>query len=779
MITRKPHVIGKPFPLIEAQRKLTGVSCYAGDKLSDPNLLHARILFSDRPHARFTLHNLEAARSLEGVVALLTGQDLATRLGHTIADRELLATSEVRYAGQPLAIVAAETSEIAVAALALIQVDYEDLPAVLSIEEALEPGAPAVHPDFENFAGAEKLNAQPENNIAHALELSRGDSEQAFAEADIILEHTYTAAHLQHAPLETHGGVAQLQSDGTLIMWLHIQAPFLQRAIISKALRLDAEKVRIITGCVGGSFGGKVYVSIEGLLAAIALHTGRRPVKLLLNREEEFKGVFISPAMRAHVKMGVTREGRIIAIQATYDWDVGASVDADLFDLQAATLSGTGPYDIPNSDIRTRAIYTNLPPAAPLRGLSIAQEHWAIEQHIDELAELLGMSPFEIRERNLVKGGDHLFPNFIMHATGLDTCVREVMAAIGWQSPTPDIQDAEIEKSSPYGHGQGLAIGWSPILFDRDCGNRVTIRCDAEQACDVIIDGVDTGQGLFAFVVQLISFELNMPVEWIRVEPTDTGNYPPDWIATYRNLLWSVGHALLMATSELKHQILSYISESWQEPMTNLDIVEGEVVSYATNRKLSLLPLLEKGAGDEKQPPVFEATATYRAPAIPDAIDGSLQFFAATAYAVDVEVDQSTGDINILQMAAAADVGHALNPESVKAQIKGGIIQSVSLTLLEEMLFEDGIPISLNFSDYPVATSADMPQKLYPIVIEVPQQSGPYGARDLSYHVQMGASPAIGNAIYRAVGVRIRDLPITAQRIYDAMQQRKMKTKAS
>ncbi len=772
MISRKPHVIGKPFPLIEAQRKLTGVSCYAGDEELPPDTLHARILFSERPNARFHLRNVRKARRHPGVVALLTGQDMTTRLGYSIEDRELLATSQALYAGQPLAIVAAETPAAAAAALALIQVDYEELPKVLSIEEALTPGAPQVHPGFAGYAGADKLNAEPERNVAHAQAFIRGNADEAFAHADAILERTYTAAHLQHAPLETHGGIAQLQEDGELFMWLHIQAPFLQRKIISKALRLDPARLRIITGCVGGSFGGKVFVSIEGLLAAIALHVGGRPVKLLLNREEEFKGVFISPAMRARIKMGATRDGRIVAMQAAYDWNVGSSVDADLFNMQATTLAGTGPYAIPNVEINTRAIYTHLPPTAPLRGLSVAQEHWAIEQHIDEMAELLGLSPFEIRQRNLVKGGDHLFPHFTMHASGLATCARQVADAIDWRLSAPVLEEEAAPE--PTGRGRGLAIGWSPIIFADECGSRVIIHCDAEHICDVIVDGVDTGQGLFAFVTQLISFELNMPVEWVRVMPTDTGNYDPSWLATYHNLLWSVGHALLKATAELKHQILSYVSESWQEPPTNLDIVEGEVISYATKRRLSLLTLLMEGVGEGDAPPVFEVTATYRPPHTEDgSIDGWLQFFTATAYAVDVQVDERTGNLTILQMAAAADVGHALNPESVRAQIKGGMIQSVSISLLEEMIFEDGVPVSLNFSDYPIATTADMPQKLHPIVVEVPQQSGPYGARDLSHHVQVGAAAAIGNAVYRAAGVRIYDLPITAQRIYDAIQARR------
>ena len=774
MISRKPHVIGKPFPLIEAQKKLTGVTCYAGDEAVVPDMLHARILFSERPSARFQLGNLDAARNYPGVAALLTGQDLATRMGQTILDREMLAVEQVYFAGQPLAVIAAETPEIADEALALIQVTYEELPAALDIEQALAPGSPQVHPDFHSYPGNDKLNARPEQNIAHSIAFSRGDVEKAFAQADVILERRYTAAHLQHAPMETHGGVAQRQPDGSVIMWMHAQAPFLQRKIIANALHMNPEKVRIITGCVGGSFGGKVFVSVEGLLAAIALRAGGRPVRLLLSREDEFRGVFMAPAMRAHIKMGATQEGRITAIQATYDWDVGASVDAALFHLQSVALSGSGPYAIPNTDIRTNAIYTNLLPAAPLRSLGISQVHWAIEQHVAELAEILGMDPLSIRQWNLVKGGDHLFPNFVMHANGLQSCGLQVVDAINWQPSAPaSDDDAPSGPAKKPGVGQGMAIGWSPIILSDQCGSSITIRFDKKNLCNIIVDGVDIGQGLYAFATQLTSFELNIPVEWITVQPTDTGNYAPDWEATYHNLLWSTGHALLKATSEMKQQILSYISEMWEEPVSNLDIVDGEAVSYATRRRYSLLDLLEKGAGDDATPPVFSVTAIYRPPNSDDSIDSLLQSFAATAYAAEVKVDEQTGGVTILQLAAAADVGHALNPESVKAQIKGGMIQSVSFTLLEEMTFEDGVPSSINFRDYPIATTADMPRQLHPIVVEVPQQSGPYGARDLSHHVQVGAAPAIANAIYRAVGVRIRDLPITAQRIYDALQAKR------
>lgn len=775
MISRKPHVIGKPFPLIEAQKKLTGVTCYAGDRKIVPDMLHARILFSERPSARFRLINVDAARNHKGVAALLTGQDLATRMGQTILDRELLAVEQVYFAGQPLAIIAAETPEIAEEALALIQVTYEDLPAVLDIEQAITPGSPQVHPDFYDYPGAEALHAVPERNIAHAQTFSRGDVEQGFAAADVILERSYTAAHLQHAPMETHGGVAQRQQDGSVTMWMHVQAPFLQRKIIAKALHMDPAKVRIITGCVGGSFGGKVFVSVEGLLAAIALQTKGRPVRLLLTREEEFKGVFTAPAMRAHVKMGATKEGRLTAIQATYDWDVGASVDAALFHLQAVVLSGTGPYAIPNADIRTNAIYTNLLPAAPLRGLGVAQVHWAIEQHVDELAEMLSINPMTLRQWNLVKGGDVLYPNFTMHANGLQSCGLQVIDAINWYPADPASQDnAPASEPAPKKRiGQGMANGWSPIILSEKCGSSISIYFDKENLCNIIVDGVDIGQGLYAFATQLASFELNIPVEWITVEPTDTANFPPDWEATYHNLLWSTGHALLKATTEMKRQILDYVSEVWEEPISNLDIVDGEAVSYASRRRYPLLDLLGKDAEENGNAPVFSVTAAYRPPNAGGTIDSLLQSFASTAYAAEVQVDEKTGDTSILQLAAAVDVGHALNPESVKAQIKGGMIQSVSFTLLEEMIFENGIPKSNNFRDYPIATTADMPQNLHPIVVEVPQRSGPYGARDLSHHVQVGAAPAIANAIYRAVGVRIRDLPITAQRIYDALQAKR------
>lgn len=766
MITRKPHIIGKPFPLVEAERKLTGLSCYAGDEKTPPDTLHAHILFSDHPRARFRLANVDAARQYPGVVALLTGRDLPARLGKTIRDRELLAVDEVFYVGQPLAVVSAETPEAAAAALAQIEVIYEDLPAVTSMEQALAPESPVVHPDFERYPGAEMLNAHPEQNIAHELGFQRGDVAQGFAEADVILEHTYTAAHLQHAPMETHGGMAQLQPDGSISMWLHVQAPFLQRAVIAEALQMPPEKIRIITGCVGGSFGGKIFVSVEGLLAAIALHSHGRPVRLLLNREEEFKGVFMAPAMRAHVKMGATRAGRITAIQTTYDWDVGASVDASLVHMQSVALAGTGPYAAPHVDTRVRAIYTNLLPAAPLRGLGIAQVHWAIEQHIDELAELLAMSPMQLRLQNLVKGGDHLFSHFVMHANGLQSCARQVAHAIGWQPhpPTPEV-------AHRHAAGKGLAIGWSPILLADQCGSSVTISLNQEDLCDIIMDGVDIGQGLYAFATQLTAFELNVPVEWITVRQTDTGHYPPDWEASYHNLLWSTGHALLKATAELKKQVLAFVAHLWDEPVSNLDIVEGDVISYASRRRLSLLTLLTEGV-DGAEPPTFQATAEYSPPKSGDEIDAQLQSFAATGYAAEVQVDEQTGGLTILQLAAAADVGHALNPESVKAQIKGGMIQSVSFTFLEEMIIEAGRPRTLNFRDYPIATTADMPHQLHPIVVEVPQQSGPYGARDLSHHVHVGASAAIANAIYRAVGVRIRDLPITSQRVYDAMRAR-------
>lgn len=774
MISRKTHIIGKPFPLVEAQKKLTGVTCYAGDERISPDMLHARILFSSHSRARFQLDNLEAARQHPGVIALLTGKDFTSNFGLTVADRELLAVDQVRYAGQPLAILAAESLQAATEALSLIEVSYEDLPGVWDIEAARAASSPIVHPNLSSYRGSEFLKADPEHNIAHHRSFSRGDVDAGFENADFIVEHSYSAAHLQHASLETHGGVAQMQPDGNLTLWLHIQAPFIQRETIARALHMAPEHVRIISGCVGGSFGGKIYVSIEALLGAIARHTHGRPVRLVLTREEEFKCTFITPAMRAHLKMGATKDGRLTAIQARYDWNIGSSIDGFLSNMQAITLSGTGPYAIPNADIQTTAFYTNLPPSVPLRNISIAQIHWAIEQHIDELAEKVGMDPLTFRQWNFIKGGDQPFPNFVMHANGLEQSSRKVTKAIEWQ-PRKSIDDESLNNPTPKSlRGKGLSCGWSPIIFSSQCASQVLIRFNPQELCTVIVDGVDIGQGLYAFVTQIVAFELNFPLEWITVQLTDTHDFPPNWRAIYHDLLWSTGHVLLKATTKLKQQILSYMSEVWEEPISNLDIVEGEAVSYASRRRISLLDLLEKEADSNANPPIFSVTASYH----PDdcdndqeKLDGKLQSFSSISYAADVEVDAQTGALQIRQFAAAADVGHALNPESVKAQIKGGMIQGISFALLEEMIFDEGVVQTSSFRDYPIATTADTPQQLHPIVIEVPQQSGPYGARDLSNHILVGAAPAIGNAIYQALGIRIRDLPITGQRIYDALQK--------
>ena len=779
MISRKTHIIGKPFPLVEAQKKLTGVTCYAGDERISPDMLHARILFSTHSRARFQLSNLDAAREYPGVVALLTGKDLTSHFGLTVADRELLAVDQVRYAGQPLAILAAESLQAATEALSLIEVSYEDMPGVWDIETARAASSPKVHPNLTSYRGFEFLNADPKHNIAHHRGFTRGDVEAGFENADFIVEHSYSAAHLQHASLETHGGVAQMQPDGSLTLWLHIQAPFLQRETIARALHMAPEHVRIISGCVGGSFGGKIYVSVEALLGAIARHTHGRPVRLVLTREEEFKGTFITPALQAHLKMGATKEGRLTAIQARYDWNIGSSIDGFLSNMQAIILSGTGPYAIPNADIQTTAIYTNLPPSAPLRNISIAQIHWAIEQHIDELAEKVGMDPLTFRQWNFIKGGDQLFPGFVMHANGLEQSSRQVKKAIEWQ-PAKNFDEKKSGDSTAKSlRGKGLATGWSPIIFSSQCASQVLIHFNPQDLCNVIVDGVDIGQGLYAFVTQIVAFELNFPLEWITVQLTDTHDFPPHWRAIYHDLLWSTGHVLLKATTKLKQQILSYVSEVWDEPISNLDIVEGEAVSYASRRRVSLLTLMEKGTNDNTNPPTFSVAASYHPDdrdSAQEKLDVKLQSFSSTSYAADVEIDAQTGALQIRQFAAAADVGHALNPESVKAQIKGGMIQGISFTLLEEMVFEEGIVQTSSFRDYPIATTADIPQQLHPIVIEIPQQSGPYGARDLSNHILVGAAPAIGNAIYQALGVRIRDLPITGQRIYDALQQKKKRT---
>jgi len=773
---RKTQWLGRPFPRIEAGLKVAGGIRYLDDMDFGPDLVYAAIVHSTRPHARLVKVDPTPAQALAGVFTVLTGRDVSGRLGHALADRPLLAQDRVRYVGEPVAVVAAATPELAAAAAQRVEVIYEDLPGVFDGEKALQSDAPLIHPDMDRYERRAFVHPRVGTNLAHVCHIRRGDMEAGWQAAATIIADTYRVAPIQHASMEPHGAVAQCHPDGTITLWASTQAPFMQQAIIARALGLDPRRLHVRAAAVGGGFGGKSFVSIEALAVLLAMALPERPVKLVLQRVEEFISTFVRPALVAHVRMGADRQGRLTALAAHYVWDAGASADALIELAWAATLAGTGPYAIPHAELTSSVVYTNHTPAAPMRGNGMAEVHWAIEQHMDRMAAALDMDPMSFRLHNLIKGGDLIGDGQVMHATGLEQCLHQVARAVRWRA-------APGKASAPNRRrGRGLAVMWSPVLRNTVTSATAVVRlepaptAEAVQPVVVEVGSMDTGQGFATLVVQLVSSLLGVPPEWVRVQPVDTARSPVQGPGLSGQLTWSQGNAIVRAVQDLRSRLLGTVAQAWEEPPGALDIVDGVIYSHASRRSLPLWELVQAGvrrADGSVLHPDRRGEGRFE-PAAPGESDHeqalSVAHFSTGAQAVEVEVDMETGTVDVLHIASSFDVGHALNPDLVVAQIKGGAMQALSATLFEQMRRAEGIPLNARLGDYHLATIFDLPPTIEAMVVEIPQGDGPFGARGVSDHAGVGLAPAIANAVAQATGVRITDMPITPEHIWRALQ---------
>ncbi len=776
--TRKHSIIGASPQRIEGRAKVTGAATYVDDIQFGPGLLHGALKRSPIPHGLIKRIDVSKAKALPGVRVVITGQDFPGYTGLYLKDRRIFALDRVRYVGEPVAAVAADTPEIAEQALALIEVEYEPLPGVFDPEFGASPEAPLVHPDLASYECVPFVFPQPGTNISNWFKVRKGNLEQGWAEADLIYEHKYRVPHIQHVPLETHVCVAQQDVNGKITLWSASQSPFAQRNLIAKALNIGHSQLRVITPYVGGGFGSKAGVSVEGAAVALAMHARGRPVKLRMTREEEFYTTFVRQGLVAHIKMGMTKDGRITAMQNRFYWDGGAYTEYGVNITRAAGYSGSGPYYVPNIHVDSFCVYTNHPVGGPMRGFGMAEMHFGIEQHIDQMALKLGLDPVQVRLINCLKDGQETLTGMIMHPTGLSQCIRKAAEAIGWGQPA-------VSSAPHKRRGKGLAAMWKAPAMPPNPGSSAIVRLNEDGTATVSIGGVDIGQGALTAMAQLAAEGLGIKIEDVRVNTVDTDYSPYEWQTVASRLTWSMGNAVLQAAQNAKLQILRTVAEAWGEDINDLDIVDGEVISYRSEESRPLRDLaiygLQRPDGTWIGGPVVgqgRFMPDYVTPLDPETGQGprAVVHFTTGCQAVDLEVDEETGEVQVLKIVSAYDVGRAINRDMVETQMEGGAVQGMSTALLERLILEEGVPKNPNFTDYRIATSVDAPLETENIIVEVPQDDGPFGARGIGEHPMVPTAPAIANAVYNAVGVRVDSLPITSEKVWMGLQTRKEST---
>jgi CO/xanthine dehydrogenase Mo-binding subunit len=768
--------VGRSVPRLDGLDKITGAARFVDDLEFGPDLLHAEVVASPHAHARILAIDTYEAEHVPGVVKVVTGKDFQRPFGLYMQDRHVFAQDRVRFVGEQVAAVIARTHRAAVHAARLVEVAYEPLPAVLDVAEALRDDSVRLHPDLGDYPHVPWFFPRAGTNIAHWRKLRKGDVEAGFAAADVVIEDTYTVPRYAHAALEPHAVVARMDPAGRLTVWSASQSPYTQRNLFAEALDLPHQQIRVVTPYVGGGFGGKAGVTMEILGAALATTVRGHPVKVHWSREQEFTNTYQRQGLVAHLKVGARRDGTFTALQHVLHWDAGAYVEYGANVVNAAGLSATGPYRIDNVHLDSVCLYTNLPPGGPYRGFGYSEFHFGLESHLDRLARRLGLDPVELRRRNAIAEGDELPYGARMNPSGLAEAIDRAAAAIDWGTETP----------APAPHvrvGKGFAVFWKAPAMPPNAGSAAFLKFNEDASVNVTVSGMEIGQGYLTAMAQIAAEILGVPPQKIRVETPDTDRNAYEWQTVASHVTWGCGNAVLAAAEQARAQILRTVHRVHGHPEDEL-YLEDEHVRCRTDpafavplRDLVIGGLEDPTDGTFKGGPVVgagsfmpEFASTRSDPETGQGGKPNVHYTVGAAGIV-LEVDVETGKVHVRRVALAVDAGRAINPRAVEGQITGGILQGLATVLYEDLRFDDaGRMLNPTFTDYKIPTALDVPDEVIPLIVEVPQPDGPFGARGIGEHTMIPAAPLVANAIEDAVGIRITAMPITAERLFLALE---------
>lgn len=757
---RNYSVAGSSVHRVDGVEKVTGRAVYTSD-VALPGMAYARILRSPVAHAKLIKVDASRVKEFPGVVATLTRDDIQGfnyKYGATYKDQSIVAVDKVRYVGDPVAAVLADDAATAEAALDLFEVEYDELPKVTNIEEATAAGAIQVHEGGvaraelrgSTYGAPERFNG---TNVCYYLTFSREEVEKGFARADHIFEDTFRFQKVQHYSLEAHNNVAYYDGE-KLTIWASCQDPFTLRDHLSGIFGLPLSRIRVIVPYVGGGYGGKLYVKAEPISAALSWMT-RRPVKLQLSVNESFKTVTRHPA-RVTVKTGVNKDGKLIARECQVYMDTGAYADAGPRVTQKAAYRALGPYKIPYAKVEAYGVYTNTVPAGAFRGFGALQVTWAYESQMDMIADRLKIDPLEFRLKNLLKKGDL----YTVGDTPVDCDLKEgllkVADAIKWK-----------EKNKNPNRAKGISC------CIKDAGGTykvagATVKMSSDGSVVLLTGTVEVGQGPRTALSQVVAEELAIPMEQISVAQLDTDVTPYDISTSASSSMVVMGTAVQRAAQDASKQLLQCAAKVLKQKAGNLRLHNGHVVvgerpviSYGK----VIVDFFGSKAGE------IIGKGLYKDKRNAKAVLGSTTTFWEVGWGgVEVEVDPETGAVHMLNYVSACDTGKAINPEQCIAQDEGAVLFGVGHTLMEEMVYEDGQLLNGNLVDYRVPTFKDMPDNLDTILIENGNGPGPFGSKGIGEGGLLPVASAVANAVSRAVGVRIQELPLTPLKVWQALQ---------
>jgi CO/xanthine dehydrogenase Mo-binding subunit len=710
-------LIGTSVARPDARDKVTGAARYPAD-LVRPGMAHAKAIFAHRTHARIVRIDSTRARALPGVLAVLTAADVPyNRYGLISSDQEVLCSERVRYVGDRVALVVATNADVAAAGAALVEIEYEDLPAVTDPLAALLPGAPLVHPDLAT-------------NLLLHQPIRKGDVERGFAEADVILEGTFTTSWQEHAYLQPDAAVAYYEGDTLVVetagQWLHED-----RRQLAAIVGVSEDALIVRYAKIGGAFGGREDLSVQ-TLAALATWKLKRPTVLVWNREEAIVGHHKRHPFHITTRWGAKRDGTIIAVETRSVADGGAYASTSIEVLKCAAIFAHGPYRVPNVATDAYVTYTNNVPSGAFRGFGTPQAHWAAESMITRIANALEIDPIDIRRKNLYREGDteatrSVLPPGVSALPVLERCAAEARARFEPRPPA----DSSSTKRRGLGIASGIKnVGYSFGYPDQSTATVELIGSARIERAVVRIGVADVGQGVSLILRQIVAEKLELPLRSVAIVHEDSAQAPNGGSASASRLTFMAGRAVhdAAAAAQANFNARTGTSATVQfrpKPTTAIDRITGE--------------------GDPNY------------------------CYGYVAQAVEVEVDITTGLTQVLRIISVHDVGRAINRQQVEGQIEGCLAQAVGYALTENFVSREGAILTPHFSTYLLPTTLDMPTEIYPIIMELADPQGPYGARGMSEMPLVPFAPAVAAAIYDATGAWVNDLPMTPERILDAI----------
>jgi CO/xanthine dehydrogenase Mo-binding subunit len=762
-MTSTGSVLGRRFVRHDGLAKVTGEARYTAD-LAFTGLLHARFVYAGRAHARIVSIDTSQAARMPGVHAVITQADAPTvRYGMFVKDRTLFACDVVRFEAEIVAAVAADSPERAAAAAAAVRVEYADLPPVLDVEAALRPATPLVHPGWEDYRTAPGVERGP-NDCGYMTSV-KGDVDAGFAAADLRLTETYRSDMVHAVPIEPHAVIAQWQGDKVTI-WSTSQVPFPARAGVAETLRIPQSDVRIVVPHLGGGFGGKCDFHFEAHVALLARIT-RRPVRLVFTRREEFLATDkVRHAARIELTTGLKRDGTITARRARLVLDSGAYCGDALFATEIGLMMVAGPYRIPHLHAEVHTVYTNRTPAGSVRAPGGPQTCWAVEQHTDELARLVGLDPLEFRRRNLVRAGDtgqtgQRFVSSTAHA-----CLERAVDLAGRPGEGTDPDEAV-----------GVAVGW---WFSLSVPSGAYLKLNPDGTGTIITGAQENGSGSVMGLPLLAAEELGMDPDSISVLYQDTDAGPFDIGSAGSQTTFNNGRAVIEAAREVREKLLDLAAERLEIDKSDLELVDGTVRVKGTPTRA--VPFAELAAGAQ-----LIGSGSGDPPPLPEhdlgGCRGRLGYsaFAAPSFfchAARVRVDRETGVVTVPQVVAVHEFGRVLNPLGAQGQVEGGVIQAVGTALLEGSRYADGLQQNPGLLGYKLVTAPDAPAVTVEFLDDPVDQGGPHGGKAVGEPPVVGTAAAIGNAIATATGHRVRALPMSPERVWTALQTAEADTAA-